>query len=240
MDNIQYNTERLLTQVDYGNDMRAVFSYDQRDRISTLDVNDGETFYLDLDYTYDNNSNIAQLVNGWRDTGFDWNSDTEIYSYDGLDRLTSASCTFWFHTYSYDKVGNRTAKDSVVYTINTVNQVTSLSNNTSFIYDDNGNRTQKIKGTDTWEFFCKELLDKTAYFVIFGQEGPLGSMTGFMLTFYDAENNPLCGTVFLEDSDYRWKCEDEVFYVLLNGEWVQMPDDWKPGDSIPPYQGEEA
>jgi RHS repeat-associated protein len=105
-----------------------------------------------LDYTFDNNDNITQLVNGWRDTYSSWHSETESYGYDGLDRLTSASCTSWSHTYSYDKVGNRIGKDSVTYTINAVNEVTSLSDGTALTYDDNGNRTQKTKGTDTWDY----------------------------------------------------------------------------------------
>ena len=152
MDGIQYNTENFLTQYDFGNDLRATFSYDSRDRLLTLDLKNGATSFLDLDYTYDNNGNITQLVNGWRDTDSDWNSDTESYSYDGLERLTSASCTGWSHTYSYDKVSNITSKDSVNYTINTVNEVTSLSDGTSFVYDSNGSRTQKTKGTDTWDY----------------------------------------------------------------------------------------
>jgi RHS repeat-associated protein len=152
MDSVQYNVDNLLTQFDYGNDLQATFSYDSQDRISTIDVKNGTTSYVDLDYTYDNNSNITQLVNGWRDTSDTWHSETESYSYDGLDRLTSASCTSWSHTYSYDKVGNRASKDSVTYTINTVNEVTSLSDGTSFTYDSNGNRTQKTKSTDTWDY----------------------------------------------------------------------------------------
>jgi RHS repeat-associated protein len=152
LDNTQYDTESLLTQFDYGNDLQATFTYDSLDRISTIDVKNGTTSYLDLDYTQDNNSNITQLVNGWRDTDTDWNSETESYSYDGLDRLTSASCTSWSHTYAYDKVGNRTSRNSVTYTINTVNEVTALSDGTSFTYDSNGNRTQKTKGTDTWVY----------------------------------------------------------------------------------------
>jgi YD repeat-containing protein len=71
---------------------------------------------------------------------------------DGLDRLTSASCTSWSHTYSYDTAGNRTGKDAITYTINSVNEVTALSDNTSFTYDDNGNRIQKTKGDDTWDY----------------------------------------------------------------------------------------
>ncbi|MGC1123219.1 MAG: RHS repeat-associated core domain-containing protein [Candidatus Methanofastidiosia archaeon] len=152
MDNVQYSTENLLTQFDYGNDLQATFSYDSENRLLTINIKDDETSYLDLDYTLDDNNNVTQLVNGWRDTSSTWHSETESYSYDGLDRLTSASCTSWSHTYSYDKVGNRTAKDSVTYTVNTVNEVTALSDGTSFTYDDNGNRTQKTKGTDTWDY----------------------------------------------------------------------------------------
>ena len=152
LDNVQYNTDNLLTQFDYGNDLQATFTYDSRDRSSAIDIKNGETSFLDLDYSHDNSSNITQLVNGWRDTSSTWHSETESYSYDGLDRLTSASCTSWSHTYSYDKVGNRSGKDSVTYTVNTVNEVTALSDGTSFTYDDNGNRTQKTKGTDTWDY----------------------------------------------------------------------------------------
>jgi len=152
LDNVQYDVENLLTQFDYGNDLQATFSYDSMDRPLTIDVKDGETAYLGLEYTYDSNSNITQLINDWRGTDSTWHSETESYSYDGLDRLTSASCNSWSHTYSYDKAGNRTAKDGVTYTINTVNEVTALSDGTSFTYDDNGNRTQKTKGSDTWDY----------------------------------------------------------------------------------------
>jgi YD repeat-containing protein len=54
--------------------------------------------------------------------------------------------------YTYDRAGNRTSKDSVTSTINTVNEVTALSDGTSFTYDSNGNRTQKTKGTDTFVY----------------------------------------------------------------------------------------
>jgi RHS repeat-associated protein len=99
-----------------------------------------------------NNYESTQLVNGWRDTNSTWHSETESYRYDGLDRLTSASCTSWSHTYTCDTAGKRTGKDAITYTVNVVNEVSALSDGTSFIYDDNGNRTQKTKGTDTWDY----------------------------------------------------------------------------------------
>ncbi|MBU7022412.1 MAG: hypothetical protein HXS41_15280, partial [Theionarchaea archaeon] len=152
LDNVQYNAESLLTQVDYGNDLRATFSHDSRDRISTIDLKNGETSLMNLDYTYDNNSNITQLTNAWRDTSDSWHSETESYGYDGLDRLTSASCTSWSHTYSYDKIGNRIGKDGTTYTVNSVNEVTALSDGTSFSYDSNGNMTERTTNTDSWAY----------------------------------------------------------------------------------------
>lgn len=152
LSNIQYDAEGLITQFDYGNDMRATLSYDSRDRLSMFDVRNGETSFLDLNYTYDYNNNTTQIANGWRDTDSDWHSETETYNYDGLDRLTSASCNSWSHTYTYDKAGNIKSKDSVTYTVNTVNEVTASSDSASFTYDDNGNRTQKTKGNDTWSY----------------------------------------------------------------------------------------
>ncbi|MBU7047231.1 MAG: RHS repeat protein [Theionarchaea archaeon] len=152
MDNIQYTADSFLIQADYGNHLRAIFSYDLKDRLSSINVRDGDTFYLDLSYTYDSCSNITKLINGWRDTDYRWHSQTESYAYDGLDRLTSANCTSWSHAYSYDKVGNRVVKDGVTYTINSVNEVTGSSDGTSFAYDFNGNRIQKTQGDNTWEY----------------------------------------------------------------------------------------
>jgi RHS repeat-associated protein len=151
-DNPQYDVEDFLTQFNYGNGLQAFYTFDSRDRLSTIDIKDGSTSLLDLDYTYDNNGNISQIENGWMDINSTWHTETESYSYDGLDRLTLASCTSWSHTYSYDKAGNRTAKDSIYYTINSVNEVTALSDNTIFNYDSNGNRIQKTKGDDSWSY----------------------------------------------------------------------------------------
>jgi RHS repeat-associated protein len=151
MDNVHYNTESLLTQYDCGNNVRTTFSHDLMDRVSTCDVN-GETPYLDLDYTYDTRGNITQIINGWRDTSSNWHAQIESYSYDGLDRLVSASCTSWSHTYVYDKAGNRISKDGVTYTVNAVNELTQLSDGTSFTYDENGNMVSKTTGTDYWDY----------------------------------------------------------------------------------------
>jgi RHS repeat-associated protein len=152
MNNAQYNTEGQVTQFDYGNGLQAHFSYDSRDRITAIDVKDNAIPFLDLSYSYDSTGNIVQIMNGWRDCSSAWHTDTESYGYDGLDRITSATCTSWSHAFSYDKAGNRTEKDGTTYYINDVNEVTSLSDGTTFTYDENGNRIQKTQGNDTWTY----------------------------------------------------------------------------------------
>jgi RHS repeat-associated protein len=152
--NPQYDAESLLTQFEYGNGLYAFYTFDSRDRPLTIDVKDGSTPYLDLDYTYDNNSNITQISDQYRTTsGFLSLAQTREYVYDGLDRLIEEKkMGIPVHTYSYDKAGNRTGKDSLTYTVNVVNEVTALSDGTSFTYDDNGNRIQKTKDDDTWDY----------------------------------------------------------------------------------------
>jgi RHS repeat-associated protein len=152
--NPQYDVESLMTQFEYGNGLQAFYTFDSRDRFLTIDVKDGSTPYLDLDYTYDNNSNITQISDQYRNTSGSLSlAQTREYVYDGLDRLTEEKkMGIPVHSYTYDKAGNRTGKDSLTYTVNVVNEVTALSDGTSFTYDDNGNRIQKSNGTDTWDY----------------------------------------------------------------------------------------
>ncbi|MGC1121224.1 MAG: hypothetical protein WBA22_09025, partial [Candidatus Methanofastidiosia archaeon] len=150
--NVQYATQGLLTQLDYGNGLTRSYSYNASSMISSINLHLDETDYLNLQYTYDSNNNITELAQGWRDTTSTWNADTISYTYDGLDRLTAASCDLWSHTYAYDKAGNRTAKDTITYTVNTLNQATQLSDGTTFTYDLNGNMTAKTTGTDTYTY----------------------------------------------------------------------------------------
>ncbi|MGC1120082.1 MAG: RHS repeat-associated core domain-containing protein [Candidatus Methanofastidiosia archaeon] len=150
--NTQYDTQGLLTQLDYGNSLTGSYSYNASSMFSSINLHLGEMDYLDLQYTYDSNNNITELAQGWRDTMSTWNADTISYTYDGLDRLTAATCDSWYHTYAYDRAGNRIGKDDITYTVNTLNQVTQLSDGTTFTYDLNGNMTEKTTSTDTYTY----------------------------------------------------------------------------------------
>jgi hypothetical protein len=36
-----------------------------------------------------------------------------------------------------------------------------------------------------------------------------------------------------DDTSYEWKYQSGKYYVLMNDEWVEMPEGWKPGDPLP-------
>ena len=75
---------------------------------------------------------------------------TQTFTYDALNRLKTANGTrYGSKTYSYDEIGNITAKDGLTYTYSKVSAgphaVTSLSDGTTIIYDANGNMYRKSK-----------------------------------------------------------------------------------------------
>jgi RHS repeat-associated protein len=61
----------------------------------------------------------------------------------------------------------------------------------------------------------------------------LGIIFKFLL-----DNGIITGMVqFLWGDTYYWKFEDNIYFVLIDGEWVEMPEGWKPGDPIPNTEG---
>jgi RHS repeat-associated protein len=55
-----------------------------------------------------------------------------------------------------------------------------------------------------------------------------------MVVFFNAKGEAICGSVAFSNGDrYVWKLVNGVYYVLINGDWVEMPEDWKVGDPLP-------
>ncbi|MBU7038791.1 MAG: hypothetical protein HXS52_12740 [Theionarchaea archaeon] len=156
--NALYNSKGFLTQFQYGNGLLASFSYDVRDRLKTVDLWNETTPYLELDYTYDGNSNVVQVEDRYRSTSGSYLPiDIRCYSYDGLNRLVSETRSgIASHTYSYDRVGNMMSRDGIVYTVNSMSEVTSLSDGTAFTFNATGSVTGKTKGSDSWTYVYDE------------------------------------------------------------------------------------
>jgi YD repeat-containing protein len=99
-----------------------------------------------LTYTYDPVGNISQISNPIA-------SETSIYGYDELNRLTSWNLNGATENYTYNPAtGNLATKADVTLTYNDaahVHAVTSAGSNT-YSYDANGNQTTRIIGSDTY------------------------------------------------------------------------------------------
>src|SRR3989454_7800139 len=91
---VAYTVDDKMRSITFGNGEVTNYAYDSRGRPTRILDKIGSTKNLDLNYTYDGTGNVLTL-------------NSESYSYDWLDRLTSATGPWGTLTYSYDQVGNR-------------------------------------------------------------------------------------------------------------------------------------
>ena len=172
--NIRAPLETVLSNVDYlpfgpvsgytyGNGTVQTLAYNQDYRINGNKVN-GVDILLDLNYSYDANSNLIGIADKRI------SDNNQSFQYDKLNRLSSVVGSFGQMDYQYDSVGNRvsrTADQGVITTetyiySTTSNQLNQININTastqtqrSFIYSTRGNITQHIKpdgGTDVLSY----------------------------------------------------------------------------------------
>ncbi|MDP1978675.1 RHS repeat domain-containing protein, partial [Undibacterium sp.] len=82
---------------------------------------------------------------------------TNHYQYDDLYQLIDESGGTP-HTYAYDSINNRLAKDNQLYTVNGLNQITRASS-AAYAYDPNGNLTAKTT-SDSSLRYCYDALNR--------------------------------------------------------------------------------
>jgi len=143
-----YDNSNKLTSRTLPNGISTAYDYDGLNRLTRLRHTTATATLTDNQYGYDNAKRISQMT----DLG-----GAHAYSYDSIDRLTSATYPgTTSESYTYDAVGNRTASHvSSSYTYQPFNKVTSAGGAT-YTYDNNGNLLTKVVGTDTtqyaWDF----------------------------------------------------------------------------------------
>jgi len=143
-----YDNTNKLTSRTLPNGITTAYDYDGLNRLTRLRHTTATATLTDNQYGYDNANRISQMT----DIG-----GAHAYSYDSIDRLTSATYPgTTSESYTYDAVGNRTASHiSASYTYQPFNKVTNAGGVT-FTYDNNGNLLTKVSGTDTtqyaWDF----------------------------------------------------------------------------------------
>jgi RHS repeat-associated protein len=156
---ITYNTANEVTGFSYGNGITASFGYSaQRLQLTSIGYSQGSSSLFSLSYSYTQNGGNDGAITSITDNVVA--GRTENFTYDSLQRLTSASITgtsgggggsypAWGLSWTYDRYGNRTAQavttgsaPSVSPTISSsTNQITSMGGS-SFTYDSSGNLTQ--------------------------------------------------------------------------------------------------
>ena len=144
------------------NGVTAHQTLDTLNRLDTLQYkkSDAATVLSSLDYTYDDKSNVTQLVRD--DTGAGGSSKTFSFGYDNISRLTSANYGDETASYTYDKSGNRLTQVSSVdgtttYTIaansNQLNSRSLVPEDSDFAtmtytYDAEGKLTKRADGNN--------------------------------------------------------------------------------------------
>ena len=153
----KYNANGQIKEIEYGNRTFTRYDYDPNNlRLEKLGTYTSKTMYdseqkpdiQGLSYTFDPVGNIKQI----KDTV---NSNTQSFSYDHLNRLTSATGPHYnTQTYEYDYIGNMTKKNDIVmkYGEGTAgpHALTSYGN-TQIKYDLNGNMITKDDTTYTYD-----------------------------------------------------------------------------------------
>ncbi|MGD2250885.1 MAG: RHS repeat-associated core domain-containing protein [Candidatus Methanofastidiosia archaeon] len=147
-----YNDDSLLATMSYSNNVVTSFQYDNRNRPVSIEAEKNDTDLVFLQYQYDPVGNITQLDYNRRLPDHQWVQSTEIFQYDWLDRLVSAEGDYGLLSYTYDPAGNRLSLNDVIYTYNDMNELLSISDGTTFNYDNKGNTITKITDTDTWSY----------------------------------------------------------------------------------------
>jgi len=117
----------------YANGLNQSFVYDLDYRISDVEVKETQSIF-DLNYSYDLNSNITSITDEISP------EYSRSFGYDKLDRLGAATGGFGTLDYSYDAVGNRTARSSTASGITTAETYSYdvTSNQLNSVVTDNG------------------------------------------------------------------------------------------------------
>ena len=209
---IQYDKFGNRTQISYGNGSQTNYSYDMLQRLSNLQTMGNNLLLQDIDYSYDNASNITSITNNAGSVYGLGGNYSNGYNYDNLYRLSFATGSFnnqWLYDLSmnYSPNGKILNKDLSApsigkvyynyyfYNGNTPNTVSSVSdgyNTDQFTWDTKGNMTVHHSAT-----------------------------TGTRRHCWDEENRMMAVGDQMQETHYLYNTQGERVYKLT-GEYQQM------------------
>ncbi|MCA9398380.1 MAG: hypothetical protein KC618_01440, partial [Candidatus Omnitrophica bacterium] len=145
---IIYTPSGQIERIEYGNGVVTTYGYDARLRPVEVTTFNATGNLQHFEYIYDGVGNIVEIIDH-EQTG------SQTFAYDALNRLVEATGQYnngatQTKTYVYDSIGNIEEKDGLTYTYGEneagPHAVTSLSDGSTFNYDDNGNMTAMNRG----------------------------------------------------------------------------------------------
>jgi hypothetical protein len=158
----KYDEARRITSMDYGAGvLRKTFTYYPWNTATNGGLLNtaaatrlGDSAVLQsFAYSYDKNANVLSITDSLA------GPQTQSFGYDSLNRLTNAAVTggssgLYYETYQYDATtGNLSTKAGIGYTYDPAHPhaVKSLSNGYNYVYDANGNMTDRNFGTFSFD-----------------------------------------------------------------------------------------
>lgn len=102
---IQYHPNGLPQSITLDNGVTTAIGVDARQRVDTIEVGDGITDIVDLTYGYDNSLNVLSVTDGVGSL------HDRTLTYDGLNRLTSATGPWGSELVTYDGTNNIDTRD---------------------------------------------------------------------------------------------------------------------------------
>lgn len=139
-----YDAINRLTSRSLPNGATTNYEYDGMSRLTRIHDVKGAANLADRQYTNNSANRISQLIDP---------NGTHAYSYDSLDRLTSATGSSGA-SFGYDDVGNRTSQGSSAYSYGSFNRLSTTSGSPAkdFSYDANGNVVTEYVATKVLTF----------------------------------------------------------------------------------------
>jgi len=142
-----YNPDGTINTMTYGDGEVTSYAYDSMDRPTSITTSQGSTQELGLSYRYDGAGNVVSI-------------NSETFSYDALERLTSATGPWGAASYSYDPAGNMVQKQNsssstTKYAYNSMDELvrsSTASGVTTYSYDGDGDLVLKNDGTNVWTY----------------------------------------------------------------------------------------
>jgi len=252
--NALYQPFGSIIELEYGNGLSSLHSFDQDSRHTQITVNS----VFDRNYTYDAADNISEIINN-----LDNNKD-QTYRYDSLDRLINAQTNSSTLSFLYDGLGNRTQASSdsstETYHYSSDSQhLTDINGNKHFSYDASGNTVQlphatifsdlsygdhnrltQVNGVSyiyngNGERVKKQLSNGTAIHYHYDLIGQLIAETddsGNSLTEYIYLNRQLIAMTVNANKD-----NTDTIEILLDNTDASYSDSWTTSTSVSGYQG---